>query len=236
MPDSSITPGVLITSAMAIGIFGISIYVSRVFLPRKIKRAYLNSISVLASAVETRYTGTLGHAKRVAEYTVELARRLGIECPILERIEYGALLMDMGKANVPQVILKKREPLTIAEWEILQTHPRKGAEMVASVPFLAHLQDIILHHHEYWDGTGYPDGLIGEEIPLESRILSIAADYDAMVSERSYRSGALTPDEALAEIELCLGRRYDPRVGEKFIDMIRQEMAEPCYNERRAEA
>jgi len=226
MGSPTFTPGVIVTTIISLAILVASVYVSRLYLPRKIKRAYLNSITVLAAAVETRDMGTLGHAQRVAQLTVDLARRFGIQGRGLERMEYAALLMDMGKANVPQAILNKQGPLTSEEWEIVKTHPQLGADMVAGVPFVADLKDFILHHHEYWNGTGYPDGLRGEEIPLESRILSIAADYDALVSERPYRPRRLSPRDAVEEIRASLGVKYDPTVGQAFVEMIMRELVE----------
>ena len=224
MSNLSLTSGVIATAVISIVIMVASVYVSRFYLPRKIKRAYLNSITVLAAAVETRDTGKLGHAQRVAQLTVDLARCFGIQGKGLERIEYAALLMDVGKANVPQAVLNKQGPLTPEEWEMVKTHPRLGAEMVASVPFLADLKDFILHHHEYWNGSGYPSGLKGDEIPLESRILSIAADYDALISERPYRPQPFPVLEALDMIRESLGVKYDPVVGQAFVDTVMREI------------
>lgn len=223
MPDSSISPAVLITIGVLLSVAVLSIYVSRVVLPMRIKSAYLKSITALATAVETRDSGTLGHAKRVAQYTIEVAKKLGLQGRDIERIEYAALLMDIGKANVPQALLNKSTPLQPDEWEILKSHPRMGAEMVAEVPFLEDIIDYILHHHEYWDGSGYPDGLKAEEIPLASRILSVAADYDAMISERPYHPRALTHEEAIGEIKRYVGVRYDPNVAEAFFEILGSE-------------
>lgn len=222
MPDISLTPGVLIFVFMSLSISAMSLYVSRIFLPRKMKSAYLKSITVLAAAVETRDSGTVGHAQRVAQLTVSIARRLGMRGKILERVEYAALLMDIGKANVPQAILNKKDPLTPEEWEMVKSHPAMGAEMVAAVPFLADLERYILHHHEYWDGSGYPEGLRGEDIPLPSRILAVASDYDAMISERPYHPIPKTPEEALEEIKRHSGTKYAPDVAEAFIQMLRK--------------
>lgn len=219
MPSDAFNPVVLTIEFVLLSIAVMSLYVSRVFLPMKMKKAYVKSITALAAAVETKDSGTVGHAQRVAELTVELARRLGVEPRELERIEYAALLMDMGKANVPQALLNKRDPLTPEEWSVLQSHPRLGAEMVASVPFLEDLSESVLHHHEYWDGSGYPDGLKGEEIPLGSRILCVAADYDAMVSERPYHPRPLSRQEAMEEIRKYVGTRYDPRIAQEFMQM-----------------
>jgi len=226
MGSGPFNPLVLLIEVILLTITALSLYVSRRYLPTKMRHAYLKSITALAAAVETKDSGTLGHAQRVAQLTVDLARRLGLERHRLERIEYAALLMDMGKANVPLRLLNKREPLTPDEWQILQSHPQLGAEMVAAVPFLGDLAPMVLHHHEFWDGSGYPDGLAGEDIPLESRILCVAADYDAMVSERPYHPRPLSPSEAVAEIKRGAGTRYDPVVSELFVSMMGSESQE----------
>jgi putative nucleotidyltransferase with HDIG domain len=213
-------PGVLVIGVLAVLFTGLSIYVSRVYLPRKMKKAYIKSITVLAAAVETKDSGTVGHAQCVAELAMNLARMLGVDGAELERIHYAALLMDIGKANVPQSLLIKRDRLTEREWETIKSHSTRGAEMVAAVPFLAHLADYIRHHHEYWDGSGYPDGLKGEEIPLASRILGVASDYDAMVSERPYHPKPFTEAEALEEIRKGIGVKYDPSVAGLFLEMM----------------
>lgn len=209
---------VVLIVLFAVSMTALSVYVSRIYLPRKIKKAYVKSITALAAAVETRDSGTVGHAQRVAEITVDVARRLGITGRDLEKIEYAALLMDIGKASVPQALLNKREPFEPEEWEVVQSHSRFGAEMVLAVPFLADIADYVLHHHEYWDGTGYPDGLVGEQIPLASRILSVAADYDAMVSERPYHP-PMSASQAIEEIRSYSGIKYDPAVVEIFLEM-----------------
>lgn len=209
---------VVLIVMFALFITVMSVYVSRVYLPRKIKKAYVKSITALAAAVESRDSGTVGHAQRVAEITVAVARRLGIVGRDLERIEYAALLMDIGKASVPQALLNKREPFEAEEWETVQSHSRFGAEMVSEVPFLADISEYVLHHHEYWDGTGYPSGLAGEQIPLASRILSVAADYDAMVSERPYHP-PMSVSQAVEEIRKYSGVKYDPAVVEEFLEM-----------------
>jgi putative nucleotidyltransferase with HDIG domain len=220
MQSYGFNAGVVITGGILLTITVVSVYVSRVMLPARIRSAYMKSITVLAAAVETKDSGTVGHAQRVADLTVEVAKRLGSGARALEHMRYAALLMDMGKANVPQSLLNKTEPLTPQEWEIMKSHPRLGAEMVSAVPYLSHLCDIVLHHHEYWDGTGYPSGLAGEDIPLASRILCVAADYDAITSLRPYHTSPLTPEQAVEEIRKGIGVKYDPRVAEVFLDML----------------
>ena len=214
-------PGVLVIGGAAISVSALSLYFSRVYLPAKMKRAYLKSIAVLAAAVETKDSGTLGHAQRVAEATKAVARVLGISGKELGQIEYAALLRDIGKANVPNAVLNKSDPLTDEEWDIVKSHATLGAQMVGAVPFLADCATLVLHHHEYWDGTGYPDGLAGEEIPLGSRILAVTSDYDAMISDRPYHhSEPLTPEEAMKVITEGSGIKYDPVVTGVMVEVI----------------
>jgi putative nucleotidyltransferase with HDIG domain len=222
MHDYSLTPGLMMIMGVLVTISALSVYISRAFLPAKIRTAYVKSITALAAAVETKESGTIGHAERVAELTVETARRLGASPRELERIRYAALLMDIGKANVPQAVLNKSEPLTSEEWEMVRSHPKLGAEMVEAVPFLADLGKYVLHHHEYYDGSGYPDGLAADEIPLASRILAVAADYDAMTSDRPYHARVMGVDEAICEIEAGRGTKYDPVVLDAFLGMIQE--------------
>jgi putative nucleotidyltransferase with HDIG domain len=222
--SGSIDGGVLAITIAALSISGMSLYVSRVFLPRKMKKAYLKSITVLAAAVETKDSGTVGHAQRVADMTMAIARNLGITGKELERIEYAALLRDIGKANVPHAVLNKAGPLAEEEWVIVKSHAVLGADMVESVPFLADSAPYVRHHHEYWDGTGYPDGLKGEDIPLGSRILAATSDYDAMISERPYHAEPMTMRQAINEIRAGSGTRYDPVVVKIITDMLSNEI------------
>lgn len=210
----------------AVSVSVLSLYVSRAMLPSKMKRAYLKSITALAAAVETKDSGTVGHAQRVAELTVAVSRRLGITGEGLERIEYAALLRDIGKANIPQAILNKDGPLDDVEWAMVQAHTIQGAEMVAAVPFLASTAGYVRHHHEYWDGSGYPDGLTGEDIPIGSRILAVTSDYDAMISERPYHLAGMSPEEAIDQVIAGSGVKYDPMVVEVFLDLIRERLTQ----------
>lgn len=226
MWDNLWDPGVLVIGSAAISVSALSLYVSRVYLPAKMKSAYLKSITVLAAAVETKDSGTIGHAQRVAETTRAVARALGMSGKELERIQYAALLRDIGKANVPHAVLNKSDPLTADEWQVVKSHASLGAEMVGAVPFLADCASMVLHHHEYWDGTGYPDGLKGEEIPLASRILAVTSDYDAMISDRPYHhSEPMSPEEAIKVIAEGSGVKYDPTVASVMVDVIHASLA-----------
>jgi putative nucleotidyltransferase with HDIG domain len=222
LSGSQFTPAVIITFLTAVFISVGSLYYSHRYLPRKIEHAYRNSLYSLAAAVETKDFGTVGHAKRVADYSVTVARELGLPSKQVRWIEYAALLRDIGKANIPHKLLNKEEPLSAEEWAQIQRHSQFGSEIVTSVPFLAPIADLVLHHHECWDGNGYPDGLIREDIPLGSRIIAVADDYDAMVSDRPYHA-AQKPVVAENAIAYAAGGRYDPAVVDAFLRVLNRE-------------
>lgn len=213
------TPPVVTAVALAAIITLGSWYYSSFYQPRKMQRAYKKSLYTLAAAVETKDSGTIGHAERVAGWALDVAKELGIESREQLRIEYAALLRDIGKVNVPASLLNKTTQLEPEEWESVKSHARLGAEIAGSVPFLSHLSDLILHHHECWDGSGYPDGLAGEDIPLGSRILAVTTDYDAIISERPYHKPQ-SPKVALSQVKRGRGNRYDPAVVEAFLKIL----------------
>ena len=155
---------------------------------------------------------SLGHSSYVAAYTVLLARHYGLQDrEILIDIERGALLHDIGKIGIPETILQKKEALTEEEMEIIRYHPLIGFAMIEEFSFLQGAAEIILFHHEKYDGTGYPFGLVGEEIPLSARLFSLADTLDAITSDRPYRRGR-SLEEALQEIERCRGSQFDPEL------------------------
>lgn len=198
-------------------------YYSSFHQPRKMQRAYRKALYALAAAVETRDSGTIGHAERVADHAIAVAEELNIKKAERLRIEYAALLRDIGKANVPAAILNKRTPLTPEEWESVKSHSVKGAEIVSSVPFLSFLTDLILHHHECWDGSGYPDGLSGDQIPLGARILAVTTDFDAIISERPYHEPQ-SVDEAIVQIKRGRNSKYDPTVVDAFLTVLKMQI------------
>lgn len=213
---------VIAVVAMAIAVTAGSAYYSWWYLPRKMGDAYRRSLYTIAAAVETRDSGTIGHAHRVARHALAVARELGVREPELTRIERAAVLRDVGKVNIPQRLLNKSDPLTEDEWEELKSHSRLGSGLVEAIPFLADIGDLILHHHEAWDGSGYPAALSGEDIPLGSRILAVATDFDAAISDRPYHE-AQPFTLALEEIKSGSGTRYDPRVVQAFVQIIERE-------------
>lgn len=223
MPETIVShlPAILAVAAAVIITVG-SAYWSRVALPRQIDDAYRASLHALAAAVETKDSGTLGHARRVADYAVAIARDMGVPAAEIRRIERSALLRDIGKVNVPHSLLNKTEALTVEEFEIIKGHSKIGSDLVKQVPFLAMCADLIVHHHEKWDGSGYPAGLRGEDIPLGSRILAVANDFDAMVSDRPYHQ-AVPAIVAAQLIKDGAGESYDPAVVESFGRIVEKE-------------
>jgi putative nucleotidyltransferase with HDIG domain len=157
-----------------------------------------------------------GHAARVTELALRIAAALGVGDRRIDAIKAGGPLHDIGKLEVDRAILDKPGALDAIELEEIRTHPELGARMLRGVRSLGAALDCVLHHHERWDGTGYPYGLGGHEIPLEARILAVADAYDAMTSDRPYRS-ARTHEEALAEVERCSGSQFDPHVAGAFL-------------------
>ena len=175
-------------------------------------------LDALMTALNTRDTETEGHSERVTAYTIEIADRMNLSESELYHIERGALLHDIGKIGVPDHILLKPGKLTPEEWTEMRKHPVIGYEMCAKIDLLKATSKIVLHHHEAWDGSGYPHGLQGEAIPLGSRIFAVADTLDAMTSDRPYRP-AMPFAAARQEIEKFSGRQFDPQIVEIFLSV-----------------
>ena len=169
----------------------------------------------LSNAVEARDAYTGKHAERVAAYGMELARRSGLDDADSPQIEFGFLLHDVGKVGVPDAILFKSSSLTPEEYTLIMSHPVIGSEILRDVDFLGEGKLVVRHHHERWDGRGYPDGLAGEAIPIGARVIAVCDAWDAMVTDRPYRR-AMPREEAMAELERCAGAQFDPDVVEAF--------------------
>ncbi len=183
---------------------------------RTIAEGFNATLVSLSKAIDLRDHDTEGHCRRVVEYTRIVATRMGIGGAELTTLCHGALLHDIGKIGVPDSILHKPGSLTEEEWAVIRQHPELGARMVADVRQLEHARQIILTHHERYDGRGYPRGLRGEEIPLGARIFAIADSFDAMMSDRPYRP-ALTLEQARRELHRCSGTDFDPACVEAFL-------------------
>jgi len=167
-------------------------------------------------AMELRDHETSGHTRRVADTTVKLARMMDFEEEKLNHVRRGALLHDVGKIGIPDSILFKPGKLTEEEWEIMRRHPVMAYQMLSSIEYLRPALNIPYYHHEKYDGSGYPNGLKGDEIPLEARIFAIIDVYDALNSDRPYRK-AWTKDKTVAYIKEQSGKHFDPQVVEVFL-------------------
>ena len=182
------------------------------------EQAYRDTLDALAAALDIRDPETAGHSRRVIGYCLEIATVLGCSEAELRIMSRGACLHDIGKIGIPDAILLKPRRLTQAERKIMETHVRIGYELVCRIAVLADTADIILTHHERYDGAGYPQGLAGEEIPREARIFAVADALDAMTSDRPYRQ-ALPYATARAEIIRESGRQFDPQVVNAFLSI-----------------
>ncbi|AET70727.1 putative domain HDIG-containing protein [Desulfosporosinus orientis DSM 765] len=176
-----------------------------------------NVIFTLASALESKDTYTRGHSERVANYALQLAQILELSINEQQTVWRAAQLHDIGKIGIPDAILNKPGKLNNYEWEIMRSHPEMGENICSTLSFAKDFLPIIRHHHERFDGTGYPDGLRGEEIPFLARIITIADAIDAITSQRSYRPSR-TIDYALEELAKGKGSQFDPTIAQVFID------------------
>ncbi len=186
---------------------------------------YDATLAALSGALDLRDNETEGHARRVTRYTVRVARELGLDGKPLIDIERGALMHDIGKIGVPDSILLKPDRLTEEEWAVMRTHPQLGHQMIRNIRFLSGAAPIVLHHHERFDGKGYPGGLFETTIPLGARIFAVADTFDAMTSDRPYRK-ALPYSAAREEVERCAGSQFDPDVVSAFCQVSADEWVE----------
>lgn len=191
---------------------------------------YLACIRGLANALEAKDPGTRGHSLRIAHFSREVGRALDFPRERRERLEAAAYLHDIGKIGIPESVLNKPAPLTRSEWELVRRHPEMGAEILRGLPSMAEVSRFVEAHHERPDGTGYPRGLKGEEIPLESRIISAADAFDAMVTARPYRT-TVPAEIAFAEMRAAAGTQFDPFVVEHLREIVLHKSADHFYSE-----
>ncbi len=184
---------------------------SRQLFTVQLQQSYEASLTALANAIEVRDHYTRGHVERVTSYALALAHRLGWSGVRMEVLRFGGILHDIGKIHVRESVLTKSGPLTAEEWADIRQHPITGEAMIQGIPYLAPATPVIRHHHERWDGSGYPDGLAGARIPLEARIVAVADSLDAMTSNRAYRPG-MPFQQAYEALVSRAGTYYDPAV------------------------
>jgi len=230
-PSDGVIPGELVTVADTAQYFAKRTGGNRVYLSSRVLSEPLDDVGVssrhnglstiyaLASIVEARDPYTYGHSKRVNSYAVALAEKVGLSPDEVSRVSTAAMLHDIGKIGIPDRVLNKKSKVTGDDWDVIKAHSRLGATIVGRIPNLVPCVSIILHHHERWDGGGYPEGLKGEEISIEARILAIADSFEAMTSARPYRE-ALSGGKAIEELRRCAGSQFDPELVQVFIGVI----------------
>lgn len=197
----------------------VTIAIGNIELFTSLQEAYLATVRSLAAAVDAKDTYTRGHSDRVAQYATYIAERMGMGHEQRIALEMAAYLHDIGKIGVPEAILLKPGRLDDAEMAQMCHHPLIGANILKPVAFPWAITPIVRHHHEYYDGSGYPAGLRGEEIPLLARILTIADSFEAMTADRPYRKG-MSIEEAITELRRCAGTQFDPEIVEIFTELI----------------
>lgn len=204
------------------GIKKFELTTSRTQILRDLSELFYKTIKSIAHALDAKDKYTHGHSMRVTLYSLALAKKLDLQDDLLEEIETAGLLHDIGKIAIPEKILLKPGKLTEEEFNVIKTHPELGERFVTGIEKLKLISNWLKSHHERYDGKGYPDGLLGEEIPISSRIIAIADTYDAMTSSRAYRT-AMSHEIAMDEIKRCSGTQFDPNLAELFIS-IREEI------------
>ena len=184
-------------------------------LVTELKDMFLGTITTLSSAIDAKSPWTAGHSKRVTRYALDIGKEMGLPAKDLKDLEMAGLLHDIGKLGTYQSILDKSYKLTERETKVLRLHPAKGAEILSPIKQMREIIPAIRHHHEFYNGEGYPDGLKGEEIPLMARILGVADSVDAMSAARPYRKGK-PMNVIIAELKRCSGTQFDPKGGGCF--------------------
>ena len=192
------------------------------YAKREMERTYLDTLKALANAIELRDMYTETHSETVSKNARLVAINMKLTGDEIKDVELSALLHDIGKIAIPDKILLKPGKLTIEEFEIMKKHSELGMNIIKHIGFLKDALPNILHHHEQYDGNGYPKKLAGKNIPLGARIVNVADSYHAMVSERPYR-GALSREEALKELEKCSGTQFDPEIVKVFLNIIKKK-------------
>ena len=183
--------------------------------------AVVETVTSLALAIDAKDHYTQGHSQKVSAYAAMIAQALGMTQEEVEEIRLAGLLHDIGKVGIPEVILNKSGPLDASEWETMKTHTDLGAKILEPLEAMNRIREMVRHHHEFFDGTGYPDRLDGQQIPNGARVIAIADAYDTITSERTYKK-ARTPEDAFAELERCAANQFDPEMVHIFIETMRR--------------
>ena len=198
---------------------------------QNVQQGYIETIRALANSIDAKDPYTRGHSQRVTDYAVEIARELKLPEEEVDRIQFGAILHDIGKVGIKDKVLSKAGQLTEEEYEYMKTHPLLGVGIVDPIEFLRAVKPIIRGHHERWDGGGYPDGLKGDDIDLGARIVNVADAWDAMVTQRPYNT-PMTHEKAVARLKEIAGTQHDPRVTEAFLSVLAKRRDDELEGER----
>ena len=182
--------------------------------------AYKSTISTLAAAIDAKDPYTRGHSQRVMEYTLLGGTSLMLSAEEMETLEYASILHDVGKIAIDAQILNKPGTLTPVEWDMIREHPVIGANILKEIPFLEKASELVMYHHERYDGKGYPEGLKGEDIPVGARLIAVADAFDTMTTDRSYRA-AFSVDYSIRELKRCSGTQFCPIAVEAFVSNLR---------------
>ena len=183
---------------------------------------YLEMVQTLARAIDAKDAYTYDHADRARKYAKEIAVKMNLPYTIVRNIEYAALMHDIGKIGIADNILLKSDSLTEEELKIIRKHPSIGYKILAPVKFLSPVAPMVLYHQEWYDGSGYPEGLAKEEIPLGARIVAVIDAYDAMTSDRPYRK-AFPGKTAVQQLKKGAGKQFDPKIVDIFIEILKKE-------------
>jgi len=186
-----------------------------------LEKTHFETIMAFSEALEARDQYTAGHSRRVMEYSKSIGQRMKADKRDIEELKRSALLHDIGKIGIPDMILQKQTKLTDEEYAIIKSHPETGAAILKHIKSLKYLVPAVYHHHERFDGEGYPDGAAGTAIPLHARIIAVADTFDAMTSNRPYRR-ALSFRAALSELNRNKGLQFDPDITDIFIELLQE--------------
>jgi HD-GYP domain-containing protein (c-di-GMP phosphodiesterase class II) len=202
---------------------------ARIQLSERLQENFAKTIEALTSAVEARHAETQAHTQRIRDTALALADAMKLPPDIRRRVQLGAILHDVGKIGIPDAILLKPGPLDEAELTMMRAHPDIGTKLLSGIDFLQPALSVVRHHHERWDGTGYPEGLKGEEIPVEARIVAICDAFDALTSDRPYRP-AISVDAACDEISRSAGTHFDPELTTLLLSIVKSMGTEDLEN------
>jgi putative nucleotidyltransferase with HDIG domain len=204
----------------------VSVALSNATLVTELKDLYFNTVKSLSEAIDAKSEWTRGHSDRVTDIAMSTGEELGLEKEDMENLRFAAMLHDIGKIGTYEYILDKKEPLTEAEQKVIKDHPVRGAEIIGDIKQFKDVTPGVRHHHERYDGGGYPDGLSGKEIPLFARIINVADSFDAMTADRPYRKG-LSREKGIEEVKKNSGIQFDPEIVAAFLRKI-ERVQTPC--------